>query len=349
MPGDYQWNLLTAGLHLAGSHGAISFPDVKGHSFTRTGSVAISTAQNRFASEGSAYFPGGASDRIVASSSPDFSFTGSSLSILVSIYPLALPAAGNQCRLILIGVNSSATGFCLVIDSYGALGAYVPLGGRNSLFTPAGVLTLNAWQDLEVSVFNQTCLLFRNGILLASMANLDMPTAGNNPVKIGGDQSGYPTVDAPFNGYLSEFRLMCTAARHGGSYPQVSAPFPEGLEPPHAVLPAGTRPWTRQTLPAWRAVRSPAPDRLLDAEHGGRGRIVGTVKAKGTPDYPVSRRVRLLRKRDGVLARETWSDAAGNYVFDKIRHDVTYILMAHDHTGLYNAVIDDAITPDLIP
>lgn len=350
MPGDPLWNLLSAGLHLSGSHGATSFPDVKGHSFTRTGNVTISTAQNRFAGgEGSAYFPGGASDRIVASASPDFSFTGLSLSISVSIYPLALPAAGTQCRLILLGVNASATAFCLAVDSYGAFGVYVPLSGRNNLFTPAGVLTLNSWLDLEVSVFNRTCLLFHNGILLASLANLDLPSAGNNPVKIGGDQSGYPSVDAPFTGYMSDLRILCTAGRHGSSYAPDTQPFPEGLELPQAVRARDPQPGIRSPTPAWKAVRSPAGSLLFDAEHGGRGRIVGTVKAKGMPDYPVARRVRLLRKRDGALARETWSDAAGNYVFDHIRHDVVYILMSHDHTGLYNAVIDDAITPDLIP
>ncbi len=350
MPGDPLWNLLSAGLHLAGSHGATSFPDVKGHAFTRTGAVAISTAQNRFAGgEGSAYFPGGASDRIVASASPDFSFTGLSLSISVSIYPLALPAAGTQCRLILLGTNGNSTALAFGFDQYGTVFAYVPVTGKNYLYSPGGEVTLNAWQDLEVSVFNRTCLLFRNGILLASLANLDLPSAGNNPVKIGGDQSGYPTVDASFNGYLSNLRILCTAGRHGSSYAPDTQPFPEGLELPQAVRARDPQPGIRSPAPAWKAVRSPAGSLLFDAEHGGRGRIVGTVKAKGTPDYPLSRRVRLLRKRDGALARETWSDAAGNYVFDHIRHDVTYILMSHDHTGLYNAVIDDAITPDLIP
>jgi len=347
VPGDPYWNTLSAGLHLSGSNGATSFPDVKGHSFTRTGSVVISTAQNRFASEGAAYFPGGANDRIVASASPDFSFNALSLSISVSIYPLALPAT--QCRLILLGANGSSTAFCMALDSIGAFGAYVPLGGKNNLFTAGGVITLNAWQDLEVAVFDRTVLLFRNGLLLASMANLDMPSAGNNAVKLGGDQSGFPSVDSPFYGYMSELRIMCNAGRHGGAYPQISGPFEEGLAALHAVRAADPQPGIRSPVPAWKAVRSPAGSLLFDAEHGGRGRIVGTVKNKGTPDYPVSRRVRLLRKRDGVLARETWSDAAGNYVFDHLRHDLTYVVMSHDHTGLYNAVIDDAITPDLIP
>ena len=176
-----------------------------------------------------------------------------------------------------------------------------------------------------------------------------MPTGGaSNIVRIGGDQSGYPSVDAPLYGYLSQLRIMCKSGRNDSAYVPDSGPFEEGFSLNYARA-APVVPLVQPALPAWTSVRQSPPALLLDAEHGGRGRIVGTTKAAGTPDYPVSRRVRLLRKRDGVLARETWSDAAGNYVFDRIRHDLTYVVMSHDHTGLYNAVIDDAITPDLIP
>ncbi len=88
---------------------------------------------------------------------------------------------------------------------------------------------------------------------------------------------------------------------------------------------------------------------LVDVENGGDGRIVGTTKNIGTPDYPVSRRVRLLRKRDGQLVREGWSDAAGNYTFDHIRRDVEYVVLGHDHTGVYNAEVADSLLPDQMP
>ena len=76
--------------------------------------------------------------------------------------------------------------------------------------------------------------------------------------------------------------------------------------------------------------------------------IVGNTKNVGEPDYPVARRVRLLRKRDSVLARETWSDSAGNFEFLNVRHDIEYMLVSHDHTGLYNGVISDLVTPDMM-
>ena len=348
--GDPLWPLLNAGLHLSGSHGSTSFPDVKGHTFTRSGAVAISTAQSRFAGEGSAYFPGGASDRLSCAASADFIFTGAtSLSISFSLYLLAYPAAGTDCRLINIGVNGSSAAFCVDISQYHDIGAYVQISGKNSIFTSGGPVELNTWQDFQVSVFNGNALIFKNGLIIASRTGLDMPSGGaSNIVRIGGDQSGYPSVDAPLYGYLSQLRIMCKSGRNDSAYVPDSGPFEEGFSLNYARA-APVVPLVQPALPAWKSVRQSPPALLLDAEHGGRGRIVGTTQADGDPDYPVSRRVRLLRQRDGALVRETWSDAAGHYAFDRLRHDVPYVLMSHDHTGLFNAVIADGVIPELIP
>ncbi len=83
---------------------------------------------------------------------------------------------------------------------------------------------------------------------------------------------------------------------------------------------------------------------------GGRGRISGTVRNSGTPDFPVWRRVRLLCKRDGRLIRETWSDpVTGAYEFLWIAEGLRYFVVAHDHTGQYNAEISDDIMPEPMP
>lgn len=83
----------------------------------------------------------------------------------------------------------------------------------------------------------------------------------------------------------------------------------------------------------------------------GNGRIAGTVKEQSTPaDLPLRRRVRLFTQADGRLFGETWSDAAtGAYGFDAIDATQTYFVVAHDHTGNYNAVIKDGITPEVVP
>lgn len=91
------------------------------------------------------------------------------------------------------------------------------------------------------------------------------------------------------------------------------------------------------------------PVTFYDAENGGRGRLVGTVKVAGTPNTAVQRRVRLHRDRDGLLIREQWSDpVTGIYSFTDIDMTKTYTIIAYDHTFAYRAVLADNVTPELM-
>ena len=86
------------------------------------------------------------------------------------------------------------------------------------------------------------------------------------------------------------------------------------------------------------------------SELGGAGRIAGTVKVDSTPDYPVWRRVRLFDRRDNRLVRETWSNpVTGAYSFDYINPARLYVVIAYDHTGIFNAEIRDSVTPEAMP
>ena len=80
-------------------------------------------------------------------------------------------------------------------------------------------------------------------------------------------------------------------------------------------------------------------------------RITGTVKEKNTPtDTPLRRRVRLYRENDGLLLRETWSNAAtGEYAFEDIPQTQRYTVIAYDHLHNYRAVIADNLTPEVSP
>lgn len=87
-----------------------------------------------------------------------------------------------------------------------------------------------------------------------------------------------------------------------------------------------------------------------DYTHGGLGYIYGNVRQDHDPvDLPLARRVRLHREVDSVALRETWSDAAGYYVFYDVNPDYTYFTMAHDHTGSYRDVVANGLIPDPMP
>lgn len=87
-----------------------------------------------------------------------------------------------------------------------------------------------------------------------------------------------------------------------------------------------------------------------DMEFGGQGRIYGTVELyTQAGNIPLPRRVRLHRSRDGMLVRETWSDAQGNYRFDGITERYTYDVIAWDHEGLQQSVVANDLTPEVMP
>lgn len=88
----------------------------------------------------------------------------------------------------------------------------------------------------------------------------------------------------------------------------------------------------------------------LDMECGGQGSIYGTVELYAQAgNIPLPRRVRLHRSRDGLLVRETWSDAQGNYRFDGITDRYKYDVIALDHEGLQQSVVANDLTPEVMP
>jgi hypothetical protein len=93
-----------------------------------------------------------------------------------------------------------------------------------------------------------------------------------------------------------------------------------------------------------------AATKVRDFQYGGNGRVSGTTKIKGTPNTPVSRRVRLYEDRSGYLVSEQWSHAdTGDYSFDNIRTDLSYTVIAYDQNHNFRAVLADNLTPDPMP
>lgn len=85
-------------------------------------------------------------------------------------------------------------------------------------------------------------------------------------------------------------------------------------------------------------------------EFSGAATIHGTVELYAQAgNIPLPRRVRLYRSRDGLLVRETWSNAQGEYRFDGITDRYTYDVIAWDHEGLQRSVVANDLTPEVMP
>lgn len=213
----------------------------------------------------------------------------------------------------------------------------------------ATAIALGGWHHVAVCVTPTGLTLWIDGAFAYSAVCTAYTIPTNALFSIGQEFDVGPVPSDYMNGYVDFFRVTNGVVRY-------TAPFTPPNLPDYDPTPARSGPYfgPHRMISAFMsagvtlAASSPAPA-SMDMEHGGRGRVIGTTKNTGSPDYPVSRRVRLARKRDGVLARETWSDAAGNYLFEHVRHDIEYVVTSHDHTGLYNAVIADSVTPELMP
>lgn len=103
--------------------------------------------------------------------------------------------------------------------------------------------------------------------------------------------------------------------------------------------------WTGPS--AFRAWAEPSSKDVYD---GGKGRIIGTVKEKGSPsNIPLKRRVVLLSMPGSRAIRETWSDpVGGGYEFSEIAMDRRYTVISYDHTGTYRGVVADNLQPELM-
>ena len=72
----------------------------------------------------------------------------------------------------------------------------------------------------------------------------------------------------------------------------------------------------------------------------GESTISGVVKEGKTP---VSRKVRLYRKDNGVFVAEAKSDMTGYYIFKDLPAGMAFFVVSHDASGFYNAAISDNI------
>lgn len=74
----------------------------------------------------------------------------------------------------------------------------------------------------------------------------------------------------------------------------------------------------------------------------GRTVISGTVKVLNNP---ARKQVKLFDKVSNAFIKATWSADDGAYSFTDIDPTREYFVVAHDETGMYNAVVKDGLKP----
>ena len=90
-----------------------------------------------------------------------------------------------------------------------------------------------------------------------------------------------------------------------------------------------------------------ARDQMLPVHRSQKGRVVGTLFAKGQPDAPMVRRLRCFDEQTGALLGQTVSAPDGSYFFSGLDHTRRVFVVASDDQDHYRAVIADKLLPRL--
>lgn len=225
---------------------------------------------------------------------------------------------------------------------------YVKSGGVGVNMTTTGTTPLNTWYHLALVRNGSTLTLYVNGVSVGSASVSGTIPAGGGHFSIGsaGDYLGYGgTYGVQWMGFVDDFRYTIGAARYTGAFTPPSAAFePNDPMPPTTATYVGV---------LYRSYGDSLPQSPLNATYTGvyarwetqttgSGTISGIVTIENIPG---SRKVRLYRKQDGMLIRETWSAANGAYSFTNIDPAWEYFVVAHDHLRVYNGVIQDMLVP----
>lgn len=216
-------------------------------------------------------------------------------------------------------------------------------------FVPTSTaITLATWQHLALTRESGVVRLFVDGVKIHEFSSSFNFTGAQ------GVLGGY--YNSSFNGdvLIDEFRVTNGVARYVADFTPPTDAFPDATNggeipiPAAARLSANSNPFWREAIPAVVGLATTTASRSVrDIYLAGRGSITATVKEDGTPtDTPVRRKVRLVRDRDGLMVRETWSNATtGAYSFTEIDENETYSVVSYDHNDNFRAVIADRITP----
>jgi len=261
--------------------------------------------------------------------------------------------AGNRVIAAFGGINSASNVAYLALDpSTGVVSLVVTGSTTRFVASPSGAFgALNVNKHVAASSENGVLRVFIDGVLVATTTGASTLGANANPDIAIGNYSGVATNT--FLGVIDDVGIDQKALYFSDfTPPTFSVPTPEwqidAVTAAPALTPrlliatadglAGAYGTTKLTSLLLRARPDYSPGRLGQ----GIGRLHGTTKDKGTPNVPVSERVRLYRMRDGMLMREVWSTpGTGAYSFDYIDEVETYFVISFDHDLAFRAVVAD--------
>jgi len=208
-------------------------------------------------------------------------------------------------------------------------------------------LTTGAWYHLACSRSGGVINTYVNGNIIGT-SNISVSMQNTQSINIGAGHHGVyslTTGTAFLNGYMSEARYI----KGYGVYTVAFTPSSTVRFTDFALNVNMISVDNRHTQSVGTQGNGTTNNKVLQTVpfgkniyHGGSGIIIGQTIENSAP---VSRRVRLFNKRNGLLIKEVFSDNLGVYTFDYIDKRQEYFIMADDYRRIRNAVVMDGIVP----
>lgn len=211
-PTDPDFANVASLLHFDGADGSTTFTDVKGKTWTATGSAQLDTDQARF---GPSSLKIGLGDSIETAGASDFAFgTGD---FTIEFFARRRVTGSTNVDWVTWGPNwdiySSTDGSILVWN-----------GSANLITSAAGVITVGNWHHVAVTRSSGTVRLFVDGVQRGGNSTGNTVNfTSTQPFYLG----FYPPNLRRLDGWIDEFRVTNSVARYTANFTPPSAPFPD--------------------------------------------------------------------------------------------------------------------------
>jgi hypothetical protein len=255
-------------------------------------------------------------------------------------------------RVIISKGGGGGQSYMFGLDGSNNLFFYHTSGGNSSTelqISAATSIIDGQWYHVACSRSSGTVRLFLDGVLIGTPLSMPSTYVSTAAQMVGGyGVSGFPY---PFKGSINDAWVVVGEAYRTANFTPETAYLPDPVlnvfarrrnyrpVPSLAVRPAGNVKRLNKDRP-----------RSFDVYHYGHFQVPGTVKAEGSPDIPLHRKVVLLREPSMLPLAATWSDpVSGAYVFNNITNAYRYTVVAFDYEHNYRAVIADNLTAEAMP
>ncbi len=252
----------------------------------------------------------------------------------------------NDTNAVILDTFTGGSGWQVYITTTGRLAMYVAITG--DIITSTISVNDDMRHHVALSRVGGVLYLFIDGMLNTSRSILIEHSSGAQVFAIGAQVSSRNAI-YDYRGYVDNLRIIHGVGIYTTSFTPAGSLDTQTKSGSNEII-AMVLQIVANPYPNYTYHIAGASVSLADFIHGGKGRISGTTKIKGTPNFAVRRRVRLMRERDGMMIRETWSDpVTGAYSFDNIDENYQYTVISFDHDHNHRAVIADNLTPELMP